>query len=694
MNLKWIFLIIMFLSGSLYAQIYETNYDKFQSNSRDWPVSNTENGKSEIRDSAYYIHNFTDESQFLSTFIIDPNYDYTIETKFTQTDGKKQSEYGLVWGNYLDSDQLKFMISPRKKYHIEGKINNNWFLIKSWNHSGKIKKKGNANILTVKKKKKVIKYYINNKRVYTSDNYPLVGTEVGFAITGMAGLKVDYIKVSALKKEMYLVDDPVNGNELQNLGPKVNSEYSERGPVISPDGKTLYITRTHPDNVNGMVTDDIWYTTINKDGEWNELKHAGFPLNNESNNFVISVTPDGNTLLLGNTYKRDGSPDKSGISISTKENGEWSVPKKQTIQNYENIDGYGSFFLAADGTKLIICAENENSYGDLDLFVSFLKKPGKWSEPVNMGNVINTFAPDFAPFLATDGKTLYFSSYGHKGYGKSDIFVSKRLDDTWQNWSVPKNLGPEINTKGWDAFYCTTAKGDYAYMVSSKRDISYGAEDIFRIATVESAKPDPVVLVSGYAFNKKTNQLINAEIRYENLNTGVDEGVAMSTIDNGYKIVLPKGESYGFRAVSDGFYAVSQNIDLSDLEAFEEKMVNLYLVPIERGLAIRLNNIFFDFDKATIQPRSFSELNRLVKVMEENPKIEISIAGHTDNKGSDLYNLELSDERAKAVRQYLIDHGIEQYRISAQGFGETQPIATNDTEEGRQMNRRVEFTIL
>lgn len=686
--------LLIFLSNIAVAQVFETNYDKFQSNAGNWPIDNSELALSAIQNNCYDIQNLSGENNFLSTFIIDPKYDYDIEIKFTLIDGDKRAEFGLIWGNYIDSDCMKFMITPKKKFHVEGKFNNKNTLIKSWKRSGKIKKKGTANVLLVRKKKRTIKYYINNKRIYTSDNYPIVGTEAGFVVKGRAHIKADYIKVSALKKSMHLIEDPVNGNKLQNLGPNVNSEHSERGPVIAPDGKTLYITRTHPENVNGIKTDDIWYTTLDSIGNWIKLTHAGFPLNNEGNNFVISVTPDGNTLLLGNTYKRDGSADKSGISISTKENGEWQIPRKQSIQNYENIDGYGSFFLTADGTKLIICAENENSYGDLDLFVSFLKKPGKWSEPINMGNVVNTFASDFAPYLASDGKTLYFASYGHKGYGKSDIFMSKRLDDTWQNWTEPKNLGPEINTKGWDAYYCMSAKGDYAYMVSSKKDISYGSEDIFRVATIESAKPDPVVLVSGYVFDSKTKGLIDAEIRYENLKNGVDEGIALATQDNGYKLVLPKGESYGFRAVAEGYYAVSQNIDLSELDEFEEKSVNLYLVPIERGISIRLNNIFFEFDKATLQPESYPELNRLVNVMKENEALNIAIAGHTDSKGSDLYNLELSDERAKAVRQYLIDQGIEMVRISAQGFGETQPVETNDTEEGRQMNRRVEFTIL
>lgn len=694
MKVGGLLLILLFISLCSKSQEFETIYDDFDNDSLGWKISDCNESKAIIKDGYYFISNTNNKTDFFSTFIIDPNYNYSIETVFTFLNADKNSTFGLVWGNYIDRDFMEFLLNPSGYYFVESMVNARKIIVKNWHKTKSIKKTKDEVKLNVLKENQIIKYFINDEQVYISDNYPIVGTELGFRIAGSAELKVDYIKVTALKKEMNLVDHPINGNELQNLGPKVNSIYSERGPVISPDGTKLYITRTHPDNIKGMETDDIWYTTLDEYNEWNELKHAGFPLNNASNNFVISVTPDGNTLLLGNTYKKDGSPDRSGISIATKRNGEWQIPLKQHIEGYKNIDPYGCFFLSPDGTKLIICAENEDSYGDLDLFVSFLEGPGKWSKPVNLGTTLNTFAPDFSPFLASDGKTLYFSSYGHKGYGSSDIFVTKRLDDTWQNWTVPKNMGFEINSKGWDAYYCLSAKGDYAYMVSSKSEITYGSEDVFKIATMESAMPDPVVLVSGYAYDKKTNQRINAEIRYENLRTGKDEGIAHATIENGYKLVLPKGESYGVRAVSEGFYAVSQNIDLKDLESFEEKQVSLYLIPIEKGLSIRLNNIFFDFDKATLQSQSFSELNRLVSVLNDNPKIKIAISGHTDSKGTEQYNLKLSDDRAKAVRQYLIEQGVDQNRISAKGYGESKPISTNDTEEGRQLNRRVEFTIL
>lgn len=696
--LKWVLTLLnIFLVQLVFSQEFEKISDEYVDNDREWPIESTSQQNSTIYHGAYFVknNNTGTRATFVNSFVIDPGYDYTIEARFTQLSGKTKYGFGIIWGKYLESDHLYFMINSKKKYFIHGKFNSDDFFIKYWKRArSAIKKVGNTNVLCIEKTNKIIRYYINGQKVYTSNNYPVVGTEAGIILEGAVGVRVDYFKVVSKKDTINLINNAENGYVLDNLGPKVNSIYSERGPIISSDGKTLYLTRTHPENVNGLDTDDIWYTTIDEFGEWNELKPAGAPLNNNSNNFVISITPDGNTLLLGNTYKRDGSSDKSGISVATKRDGQWQVPEKQTIKNYENVDPYGSFFLSPDGTKLIICAENDDSYGDLDLFVSSLNKRGKWSEPINMGTALNTFAPDFSPFLAADGKTLYFSSYGHRGYGSSDIFVSKRLDDTWLNWSTPRNMGPEINTHGWDAYYVVSAAGDYAYMVSAKKEISYGAEDIFKIKTVETAKPDPVVLVVGKVFDKKTNSPINADILYEDLLTSENEGMAYSTISDGYKIVLPQGSSYGFRAVAEGFFPVSENIDLSHLEGFAEKEVNLYLTPIEKGQTFRLNNIFFEFDKATLQPESFPELNRLVNLLKDNPKMSIEIAGHTDNKGSDEYNLNLSQERANSVMNYIIEQGINANRITAQGYGETKPVSTNETEEGMQMNRRVEFQIL
>jgi outer membrane protein OmpA-like peptidoglycan-associated protein len=279
--------------------------------------------------------------------------------------------------------------------------------------------------------------------------------------------------------------------------------------------------------------------------------------------------------------------------------------------------------------------------------------------------------------------------------GDNDIWMSKRLDKTWQKWSDPVNLGEPINTTGWDAFFTMDAGGEYAYLTSSENAL--GESDIVRVKLLEREKPNPVVLVSGNVYNQKTKEPLSASLVYETLPDGTEVGNGISSaIDGAFKIVLPYDKNYSIHASADKFFAVSENLNLDSLikAGYKEIHKDLYLVPIEIGQVVRLNNVFFDFDKYDLRSESFVELDRVVKLLKENPKIEIEMSAHTDSYGSDDYNFTLSDNRAKSVREYIISKGIAPERIISQGYGETKPVAPNDNAENRQLNRRVEFKIL
>jgi len=480
--------------------------------------------------------------------------------------------------------------------------------------------------------------------------------------------------------------------EPENLGPKVNSEFSETSPKISPDGKTLFVTK-YPNNNNGK--NNIWVSYLNDDGTWTQSKDVGKPLNVQgSSTSVQSITPDGNTILLSNIYRYfDGSITGGGCSISWRERGGWSFPRHQQIEKFENKNQYVNYYLSNSGSYLLMAIEKKKGLGEKDIWVSFKEAKNEWSKPINLGNVVNTKGDEFGPFLAADDKTLYFVSEGHKGYGDADIWMTRRLDDTWTNWSAPINLGDKINTPDFDAYFSIDASGEYAYFSSSNN--SLGKSDIFRIKMPQEAKPEPVVLVYGKVFDKKTGEPIKANINYELLPSGKNVGTAVtSPEDLVYKIVLPYGENYGFMASANNYYSITENLDLKKLTEYKELEVNLYLAPIEKNEAIRLNNIFFEFGKSTLKEESYPELKRLIKLLTDNPSINIEIDGHTDNVGSDEANLELSKNRAASVVAYLTENGIKGSRLTSQGFGETKPIASNDTEEGKQLNRRVEFVVL
>ena len=346
-------------------------------------------------------------------------------------------------------------------------------------------------------------------------------------------------------------------------------------------------------------------------------------------------------------------------------------------------------------TLLLYMTERERRHNN-DIYVCFLEKDSTWTEPKSIGKKINL--PQYnemTPYLASDGVTLYFSSNRPGGLGDNDIWMTRRLDKSWEKWSDPVNLGSPINTPEWDAFFTLDAGGEYAYLTNSTD--TYGESDIVRVKLLEKEKPDPVVLVSGNVYNKKTNKPLTASLIYETLPDGVEAGNAVSNSEDGsFKIVLPYDKNYLIRATADHFFAQSENLNLDSLiqAGYKEIHKDLYLVPIEIGQVVRLNNVFFDFDKWDLRPESFIELDRVVTLLKDNPAIEIEMSAHTDSHGSDEYNIKLSDKRARSVMEYILSKGIAASRIISQGYGETKPVVPNDTDENRQLNRRVEFTIL
>lgn len=490
-----------------------------------------------------------------------------------------------------------------------------------------------------------------------------------------------------------------SGIVIEALDKNVNSEYSELNPLLSPDGKILYFSRrNHPENIGGVGDkEDIWYSQLDSTGHWQIARNIGPGLNTNGPNFINtiqSVTPDGQSaiMVLGNKYLDNGKM-MAGVSISTQVNGEWTKPVPINIINDYNYSAEANYFLTNSRTTLLMSVQREDSYGDRDLYVTFMKNDSIWSEPLNLGDIVNTASEESSPFLAPDGKTLYFSSNGYSGYGGSDIYVTHRLDDTWTNWSDPENLGPEINSPLEDIFFNIPVGSDYAYY---SRGVSQNNTDIFRIKLPILKVPEVWVTVKGKILDKKTGQPLSAKVIYEILPGGEDLGLVQSNPQTGeYEFKLLAGKQYAIRAESDGKIAESQSLDLRNVKS--EKIIadeNFQLQALEVNASIELNNVFFDFDKAALKAESFPELDRIVELMNQQPNMRVEISGHTDGQGSERYNLTLSEKRAKAVVQYLVNKGINKKRIVTQFFGESKPVATNDTPEGREKNRRVEFKIV
>lgn len=489
------------------------------------------------------------------------------------------------------------------------------------------------------------------------------------------------------------------------LDKNVNSDVNELNPILSPDGKTLYFSRTnHPDNAGGKKDkEDIWYSELGADGKWQLAKNAGAPLNNEYPNFVSAIsstTPDGKSviMLLGNKYDEKGDSKLAGVSMSSHVGGNWTKPVALKIEDDYNFHEKANYFLANNRKTLLMSVQRDDSRGDRDLYVSFMKADSSWSRPLNLGAMVNTAGEESAPFLALDDKTLYFSSNGFSGYGGTDIYVSKRLDDTWTNWSEPENLGPDINSPKEDLFFNIPANSEYAYY---SRGVSDNNTDIFRIKLPIMRSPEIWVTVRGKLVDGKTGEPIGAKIIYERLPDGTDVGISQSDPKTGeYEIKLPAGHLYGIRAEADGHVSESQNLDLRDakgdkiITGQDFRLQPINVTPIDSGVTVTLNNIFFDFDQVTLKAESYSELDRVVKMMTERATMTIEIDGHADATGPEQYNLDLSKRRAAAVQKYLTGKGVDSSRVTIAFFGEKKPLVPNTTKENRRKNRRVEFVIV
>ena len=490
--------------------------------------------------------------------------------------------------------------------------------------------------------------------------------------------------------------------KVENLGELINTDHPEMRPTISADGNMLFFIRQNdPANIQYQTvpnSQDIWYSTRDTSGKWSKAKHLSAKVNASQYNAVYWISPDLNTILLKGSFI-DGQYLGMGVSMIHKKNdNSWTNAEMLKIRNFEKFSRTMQIgaSMGQDGKTLLFYMTDKKESYDNDLYVSFLEGNDIWTAPKSLGKKINL--PDYnemSPFIAADGVTLYFSSDRPGGIGENDIWMSKRLDDSWTKWSEPVNLGKPINTEGSEAFFTLDAGGEFAYLTSS--DGAFGASDIVRVKLLEKEKPNPVVLVSGNVYNAKTNAPLTASLIYQTLPDGTEVGNGVSSpVDGSFKIVLPYDKNYSIRASADKFFAISENLNLDSLikAGYKEIHKDLYLAPIEIGQVFRLNNVFFDFDKFNLRPESYVELDRVVKFLNEYPNIEIEMSAHTDFKGSDEYNFTLSDNRARSVMEYILSKGIAKSRITSQGYGETKPVATNETDEGRQLNRRVEFKIL
>lgn len=537
----------------------------------------------------------------------------------------------------------------------------------------------------------------------------------GWAVPGYNGIDAIGISDSKVPIEVEVeVANNINADVItEKLNENVNSSYQEMRPLISPDGKTLYFSRkNHPDNIGGENdNEDIWYSELDENsGDWKEAENIGRPLNNEGPNFISSITPDGQSMvvLLGNEY-RSGENMKPGVSITTKTSEGWGEPETINITNPYIESKDGNYFLANNRRVIIMAIERFDTQGGKDLYVSFRQENGKWTEPLNLGNDINTAHDEASPFLAADDETLYFSSKGFSGFGASDIYISRRLDATWQNWTTPENLGSDINSAQDDIFFNIPPSGSYAYFT---KGVGENDADIHRIELPIFYQPAPVVAVKGKIYNAETNEPIEARIRYELMPEETEIGLTVSDNQTGsYQIVLPSGASYRYHVEAEGYQQKSETVNVREQADYNEIEMNVFLQPkAEEVVATREEvepkptpeaaapqlletKIYFDFNADDVKTEYQEDLAEIASYIKQNKKVILEIKGYADNIGSKAYNLRLSERRANAVYQKLVDMGVNYRKLIVVAYGEAEGGDENADDETRRQNRRVEFEL-
>jgi len=491
------------------------------------------------------------------------------------------------------------------------------------------------------------------------------------------------------------IKHPVPFNPV-NMGSAINTQVDEYYPTITEDGTTLIFTRQleygHPEFGAQNYNEDL-YVSFKENGQWTKAVNMGPQINSEAMDGAPSISADGNLLIFASD--RPGGYGDQDLYYSFKVGNEWSRPRNLgppiNTRNWETQP-----CLASDGRTLYFVRGKVAGYNveQQDIYETVLSDSGTWSMPTKLSDTINTPGVEEWPCIAPDNQTLYFASDGHPGFGGLDLFMSRRLPNG--RWGIPVNLGYPINTPKNETGIAIDPDGKLAYF-SSDRPGGLGKMDIYSFLLPDSLRPQPVTYMKGKVYDATTTQPLIANFTLTDLTTGkvVSESTSRP-VDGTFLVCLPVNRNYALNVSKNGYLFYSENFSLKDIKANYEHpyLKNVPLQPIDTGATIVLKNIFFETNKYDLKPESEVELGKLIAFLKNNPTIKIEISGHTDNQGTPQSNIILSENRAKAVYNYLIAHSIDANRLTYKGYGQTRPIATNDTPEGRQLNRRTEIKII
>lgn len=476
------------------------------------------------------------------------------------------------------------------------------------------------------------------------------------------------------------------------LGEEINSEYDDYWPSVTADDQTLVITRLEPSDPFSFSKEKMnenFYMSHRENGAWVQSYKLGPTVNTDRNEGAQSLTADGNFMYFTACNRADGLG-SCDIYVSSRLRGQWLVPANMGPPvNSKAWDTQPS--IAPDGRTLYFTSNRPGGKGKMDIWFSRLEFDGKWSEPQNLGDSVNTSGNEMSPYIHKDNKTLYFSSDGWTGMGGFDLFISKMKSDSIR--THPENLGYPVNTWSDEIGMVLTARGDVAYYSSAKDEES--GKDIYMFEIPEEVRPEPVSYIEGKVFDINTKKPLIARFELIELESSENIFRAFSNYRGKFLVTLPTNKNYALNVSRAGYLFYSANFSLKGIASLEEPYhLVVPLSPIEKGGRSVLRNIFFNFNSHELLPESIVELGKLLEFLQENKEVMIRIEGHTDSEGDIQYNLNLSERRAKAVMDYLLTNSISFNRLTYKGFGESSPISDNSSAKGRARNRRIEIVVV
>ncbi len=536
-----------------------------------------------------------------------------------------------------------------------------------------------------------IEMYLGNYQ-YAKETYE---TYIGFEDINLRYKEYSKKMIKQCSYAINAIANPVPFNPI-NLGDSVNSKESEYLPSITVDEQTLIITRLllKPNTGYFNVPDyhEDFFVSHKNGEEWTKAKNMGKRINTTRSEGAQTISANGKYMFF-TACNRDNGKGDCDIYFTKNDNGSWLKP--MNLGSPINTSAYeGQPSISPDGKTLYFISNRTGSMNkSYDIWTSTIGENGKFSTPKNIGTVLNTAGIEQSPFIHTDNQTLYFASDGHQGMGNLDIFVTKK--DLEGNWQEPKNLGYPINTSKDDFSLIVNALGNIAYF-SSERDNGYGKKDLYMFELYKDIRPTATTYFKGKVFDAETKDKLKAD--FELIDIETNKLVMSSSSDKNtgeFFLCLPIGKNYALNVSKDGYLFFSENFSLKKKNSKTiAYLMDVPLQAIKVGQKVVLKNIFFDTNKYDLKPESESELQKLIAFLNSKPNLKVEIGGHTDNVGTQQDNKLLSENRAKAVYNYLIENSIGKQRLSYKGYGELEAIANNNTDKGRALNRRTEFMIV